>query len=195
MLRLLHILAHYRLQYPIRKHVCTPFALSRLGSTDGPFTPMVCSYYSSQLTSSDVISSGMSGSECAVKRPSYLRLRPIRQDKVSYFLLIGCSRGELGHYAAHSLPLSSVETRGRGTIRIPLCCILLLDFKVTLVVTHVSACVHIHWFLTLLVGRQQGHPACKKLSGGVLAWYLSGARCRFACRPADATATHYLLLQ
>ena len=27
--------------------------------------------------------------------------------------------------------------------------------------------------LTLLVGRQEGHPACKKLSGGVLAW-LSG---------------------
>ena len=24
--------------------------------------------------------------------------------------------------------------------------------------------------LTLLVGWQQGHPACKKLSGGVLAW-------------------------
>jgi len=24
--------------------------------------------------------------------------------------------------------------------------------------------------LTLLVGRQEGHPACKKLSGGVLAW-------------------------
>jgi len=23
---------------------------------------------------------------------------------------------------------------------------------------------------TLLVGRQKGHPACKKLSGGVLAW-------------------------
>jgi len=22
----------------------------------------------------------------------------------------------------------------------------------------------------LLVGRQEGHPACKKLSGGVLAW-------------------------
>jgi len=27
--------------------------------------------------------------------------------------------------------------------------------------------------LTLLVGQQEGHPACKKLSGGVLAW-LSG---------------------
>jgi len=24
--------------------------------------------------------------------------------------------------------------------------------------------------LTLLVGRQEAHPACKKLSGGVLAW-------------------------
>jgi len=26
--------------------------------------------------------------------------------------------------------------------------------------------------LTLLVGRQEGHPACKKLSGGVLAWLM-----------------------
>jgi len=24
--------------------------------------------------------------------------------------------------------------------------------------------------LALLVGRQEGHPACKKLSGGVLVW-------------------------
>ena len=48
--------------------------------------------------------------------------------------------------------------------------------------------------LTLLVGRQEGHPACKKLSSGMLAW-LSEVRCRFAYGPADATATHYLLLQ
>ena len=27
-----------------------------------------------------------------------------------------------------------------------------------------------HSALTLLVGRQEGHPACKKLSSGVLAW-------------------------
>jgi len=26
--------------------------------------------------------------------------------------------------------------------------------------------------LTLLVGRQEGHPACKKLSGGVLVWFV-----------------------
>ena len=34
--------------------------------------------------------------------------------------------------------------------------------------------------LTLLVGRQEGHPACKKLSGGVLPGYLSEARCKLA---------------
>ena len=48
--------------------------------------------------------------------------------------------------------------------------------------------------LTLLVGRQEGHPACKNLSDGILAW-LPGMRCRLAYSPADATATHYLLLQ
>jgi len=48
--------------------------------------------------------------------------------------------------------------------------------------------------LTLLVGRQEGHPACKKLSGGMLAWF-SGMRCRLVHSPADATATDYLLLQ
>jgi len=49
--------------------------------------------------------------------------------------------------------------------------------------------------LTLLVGRQEGHPACKKLSGGCWLGYLSGARCRLAYGPADSTATHCLLLQ
>ena len=50
--------------------------------------------------------------------------------------------------------------------------------------------------LTLLVGRQEGHPACKKLSGGLLAWLsVWGYRCRLAYGPADATATHRLLLQ
>jgi len=48
--------------------------------------------------------------------------------------------------------------------------------------------------LTLLVGQQEGHPACKKLSGGVLAW-LSDWRCRHAYGPADANSTHCLLIQ
>ena len=44
--------------------------------------------------------------------------------------------------------------------------------------------------LTLWVGRQEGHPACKNLSGGCWRGCLSGAY-----GPADATATHCLLLQ
>ena len=47
--------------------------------------------------------------------------------------------------------------------------------------------------LMLLVEQQEGHPAYRKQSGGVLVW-LSGARCRLAYGPADATATHCLLL-
>ena len=57
----------------------------------------------------------------------------------------------------------------------------------------------VHFFalsaMTLLVGRQEGHPACKTLSVGCWHGYLSGARCRLAYGPADAIATHCLLLQ
>ena len=49
--------------------------------------------------------------------------------------------------------------------------------------------------LTLLVGRQEGHPACKKLSSGVLAWLSVWSEVQTAYSPADATATHCLLLQ
>ena len=49
----------------------------------------------------------------------------------------------------------------------------------------------------LLVGRQEGHPACKKLSGGVLSWlsvWSDVQVCIGAYGPADATATLCLLL-
>ena len=49
--------------------------------------------------------------------------------------------------------------------------------------------------LMLLVGRQEGHLACKNRVVGYWRGYLSGARCRLAYGPADATATHCLLLQ
>jgi len=48
--------------------------------------------------------------------------------------------------------------------------------------------------LMLLVGWQEGYPACSKLSGGVLAW-VTGMRSRFAYDPAYAIATHCLLFQ
>ena len=51
--------------------------------------------------------------------------------------------------------------------------------------------------LTLLVGRQEEHPACKNWLLTCWCGCLSGARCRLlACGPADATAIpkpHYLL--
>jgi len=46
--------------------------------------------------------------------------------------------------------------------------------------------------LTLLIGRQEGHPACKN-EWGCWRGYLSWARCRFAS--ADTTTTHCLFLQ
>ena len=42
----------------------------------------------------------------------------------------------------------------------------------------------------LLVGRQVEHSACKNWVVGCWRGYLSGARCRLAYSPADATATH-----
>jgi len=49
--------------------------------------------------------------------------------------------------------------------------------------------------LTLLVGRQEGYPACKNRVVGCWHGYLSAARCRFAHGQANAIATHCLLLQ
>jgi len=39
-----------------------------------------------------------------------------------------------------------------------------------LIVIFVKYCANAVSALTLLVGRQEEHPACKKLSNGVLAW-------------------------
>jgi len=60
-----------------------------------------------------------------------------------------------------------------------------------------TAYTHLSAFsaLTLLVGRQEGHTACKNRVVGYWHGYLPGARCRLAYGPADATATHCLLLQ
>ena len=50
--------------------------------------------------------------------------------------------------------------------------------------------------LMLLVGWQEGHPVCKKLSGRVLAWLSVWSKVQTCIYcPTDATATHYLLLQ
>ena len=38
--------------------------------------------------------------------------------------------------------------------------------------------------LTLLVGRQEGHPDCKKLSGGVLAWISVWSKVQTCIQPS-----------
>jgi len=38
--------------------------------------------------------------------------------------------------------------------------------------------------LTLLVGRQEGHPACKKLSGGVLVWLSAWSEVQICIWPS-----------
>ena len=68
---------------------------------------------------------------------------------------------------------------------------LVVNWNITPVCTDVSAISA----LTLLVGRQEGHPACKNWVVRCWHGYLYGARCRPAYGPADATATHCLLLQ
>jgi len=65
----------------------------------------------------------------------------------------------------------------------------------------VNIIITIYWItnafsaLTLLVGRQEGDLACKKLSGEVLAWLSVWSEVQTCICPADATATHCLLLQ
>jgi len=41
--------------------------------------------------------------------------------------------------------------------------------------------------LTLLVGRQEGHLACKKLSGGVLAWLSAWSCANGLCKGSCCT--------
>jgi len=66
-----------------------------------------------------------------------------------------------------------------------------MDSHITLLDAHAFSA------LTLVVGRQEGHPASKKTEwwGAGVHGYLSGVRCRLAYGPADATATHFFLLQ
>jgi len=51
--------------------------------------------------------------------------------------------------------------------------------------------------LMLLVWWQEGHPACKKLSGRMLVWLppvCVWVKVQIYICPADATAIHYLML-
>ena len=81
------------------------------------------------------------------------------------------------------------------------CCTPVLSFKCTfmwlffgssvfILVENIRYILYAFSALTLLVGRQEGHPACKNRVVRCWHGYLSGARCRLAYGPADASATH-----
>ena len=77
-------------------------------------------------------------------------------------------------------------------------CVNNLPKVVAAIIMH-SCIMHTYAFsaLTLLVGRQEGHPACKKTEwwgAGVVICLVRGADLH-NYSPADATATHCLLLQ
>jgi len=98
----------------------------------------------------------------------------------------------IGHYIHVSVKLRWFITSGKITF-----CLHILDSSSFAIHYGLSAYNYFLQYcfdLTVLIGRQEGHPACKKVSGGMLAW-LSGMRCRLAYGPAYATATHYMYLQ
>jgi len=47
---------------------------------------------------------------------------------------------------------------------------LVIGLRYVLPVLWMTSCMYTFGALTLLVGQQEGHPACKKLSSGVLVW-------------------------
>ena len=59
--------------------------------------------------------------------------------------------------------MTHLVSSGRKTIN-------LVQVQARLYMTHSGWCADAFSALTLLVGWQEGHPACKKQSGGVLAW-------------------------
>jgi len=65
---------------------------------------------------------------------------------------------------------------------------------VAVVVVVVAVAVAVVLWCCWLGGRKGIQPV-KNLSGGVLAWFSVWGQVRFAYGPANATATHYLLLQ
>ena len=67
------------------------------------------------------------------------------------------------HMAAHHQPKQRVLLPSTSAIAVHYYCLVLWCINIFLLTYRYSA-------LTLLVEQQEGHPACKKLSSGVLAW-------------------------
>jgi len=62
--------------------------------------------------------------------------------------------------------------------------VVVADVYFVFVQNSVCLCYGVYGALTLLVGRQEGHPACKKLSGEVLAWLSVWSEVQTCIRPS-----------
>jgi len=78
--------------------------------------------------------------------------------------------------------LSIVRAFKYGKAHCQHCLFLLFNMQCENDVSVVVVCVFSA--LMLLVGRQEGHPACKKLSGGVLAWLCVWSEVQTCIRPS-----------
>ena len=79
----------------------------------------------------------------------------------------------LGHWQIHEVPgvwMSQLCTSHHCRISYLVAKIFFCFLSVNIIKIHYGIISSAFSALTLLVGRQEGHPACKKLSGGVLAW-------------------------
>jgi len=105
--------------------------------------------------------------------------KPSRSDYLSHSGLewtepVFLRQGHLGylHLTINTLHFRPVQASGRNTPLIP--------FLISVLYILFSA----FSALTLLVGRQEGHPACKKLSGGVLVWLSVWSEVLTCIRPS-----------
>ena len=75
-------------------------------------------------------------------------------------------------------------------------CTLLLQQQLTSIISIFLACYHVAFSaLTLLVWRQEGHPACKNLSGGVLAWLSVWSEVQTCIWPLPLTVSCFSKIQ
>jgi len=78
----------------------------------------VCTVKCYGFVHSHLISSHFISTDCAVKRPSLLWPWPIRRDSATYFVLIGRSRGILGHF---TVPMRGYSDQCRLWLCVCLC--------------------------------------------------------------------------
>jgi len=96
---------------------------------------------------------------------------------ISLYDYADCQRPSV-HLSGHILSLSSSSAAGARQQQIYLSVAVTQPVYISALLTCAFSA------LTLLVGQQEGHPACKKLSGGVLAWLSVWSKVQTCTQPS-----------